>query len=193
MRSIKAIRAAKIGSILLSVLTCALGLLLALRPGLSLFLIGRLVGATMVVFGVVKLVGYFAKDLYRLAFQFDLAFGILLITVGAILMAKPLGTAGLLCAALGVVLLADGLLRVQTALDARRFGLNTWWLMLALAVITGAVGALLALCPATGAEALTQLLGISLLAEGALNLCVAVCAIKIVAHQRPDAIEGHLI
>ena len=193
MRSIKAIRAAKIGSILLSVLTCALGLLLALRPGLSLFLIGRLVGATMVVFGVVKLVGYFAKDLYRLAFQFDLAFGILLITVGAILLAKPLGTAGLLCAALGVVLLADGLLRVQTALDARRFGLNTWWLMLALAVITGAVGALLALCPATGAEALTQLLGISLLAEGALNLCVAVCAIKIVAHQRPDVIEGHLI
>ena len=193
MRSIKTIRAAKIGSILLSVLTCALGLLLALRPGLSLFLIGRLVGATMVVFGVVKLVGYFAKDLYRLAFQFDLAFGILLITVGAILLAKPLGTAGLLCAALGVVLLADGLLRVQTALDARRFGLNTWWLMLALAVITGAVGALLALCPATGAEALTQLLGISLLAEGALNLCVAVCAIKIVAHQRPDVIEGHFI
>ena len=193
MRSIKAIRAAKIGSILLSVLTCALGLLLALRPGLSLFLIGRLVGATMVVFGVVKLVGYFAKDLYRLAFQFDLAFGILLITVGAILLAKPLGTAGLLCAALGEVLLADGLLRVQTALDARRFGLNTWWLMLILAVATGAVGALLALNPATGAESLTRLLGISLLAEGALNLCVAVCAIKIVAHQRPDAIEGHLI
>ena len=65
--------------------------------------------------------------------------------------------------------------------------------MLALAVITGAVGALLALCPATGAEALTQLLGISPLAEGALNLCVAVCAIKIVAHQRPDVIEGHFI
>ena len=193
MRSTKAIRAAKIGSILLSALIGALGLLLALRPGLSLFLIGRVVGATMVVFGIVKLVGYFAKDLYRLAFQFDLAFGILLIIVGTILLSKPLGTAGLLCAALGVVLLADGLLRVQTALDARRFGLNTWWLMLALAVITGAVGALLALCPATGAEALTQLLGISLLAEGALNLCVAVCAIKIVAHQRPDAIEGHLI
>ena len=83
--------------------------------------------------------------------------------------------------------------QVQTALDARRFGLNTWWLMLILAVATGAVGALLALNPATGAESLTRLLGISLLAEGALNLCVAVCAIKIVAHQRPDAIEGHLI
>ena len=193
MRSTKAIRAAKIGSILLSALIGALGLLLALRPGLSLFLIGRVVGATMVVFGIVKLVGYFAKDLYRLAFQFDLAFGILLIIVGTILLAKPLGTAGLLCAALGVVLLADGLLRVQTALDARRFGLNTWWLMLILAVATGAVGALLALNPATGAESLTRLLGISLLAEGALNLCVAVCAIKIVAHQRPDAIEGHLI
>ena len=186
-------RTAKIGYAAVSICLILAGLAGLLFPDQVLKLAGRFLGCALLAFGLVKLVGYFSRDLYRLAFQFDLAFGILLITVGAILLAKPLGTAGLLCAALGVVLLADGLLRVQTALDARRFGLNTWWLMLALAVITGAVGALLALCPATGAEALTQLLGISLLAEGALNLCVAVCAIKIVAHQRPDVIEGHFI
>ena len=186
MRSIKAIRAAKIGSILLSVLTCALGLLLALRPGLSLFLIGRLVGATMVVFGVVKLVGYFAKDLYRLAFQFDLAFGILLITVGAILMAKPLGTAGLLCAALGVVLLADGLLRVQTALDARRFGLNTWWLMLALAVVAVVTGILLVVCPFEGMRVWVRLMGASMLSQGVVSFCVALCAIRIPSRRTED-------
>ena len=95
MRSTKAIRAAKIGSILLSALIGALGLLLALRPGLSLFLIGRVVGATMVVFGIVKLVGYFAKDLYRLAFQFDLAFGILLIIVAVLIALAASGVCAL--------------------------------------------------------------------------------------------------
>ena len=34
-----------------------------------------------------------------------------------------------------------------------------------------------------------QYLGVSLLAEGILNLCVAVSTVKIVGHQRPDVIE----
>ena len=117
----------------------------------------------------------------------------LLVALGLAILLKPHSAMNMLCVIMGIEIVADGLFKVQTAMDARRFGLNTWWLMLILAVATGAVGALLALNPATGAESLTRLLGISLLAEGALNLCVAVCAIKIVAHQRPDAIEGHLI
>lgn len=36
----------------------------------------------------------------------------------------------------------------------------------------------------------TALLGISLLAEGILNLCVVLSTVKIVRHQRPDVIEG---
>ena len=189
MRSTKIIRAAKIGYIILSAIFCALGVLLMTDPGLSVALIGDIVGIVLVAFGIIKLVGYISKDLYRLAFQFDLAFGILLIALGLVLLIKPESTMNILCVILGIEIIADGLFKVQTSLDARRFGLNTWWLILSLAIIAGAIGAVLIFYPSESVRALTWVLGLSLLVEGVLNLCVAICAIKIIEHQRPDTIE----
>lgn len=189
MRSTKIIRAAKIGYIILSAIFCALGVLLMTDPGLSVALIGDIVGIVLVAFGIIKLVGYFSKDLYRLAFQFDLAFGILLIALGLVLLIKPESAMNILCIILGIEIIADGLFKVQTSLDARRFGLNTWWLILSLAIIAGAIGTVLIFYPSESVRALTWVLGLSLLVEGVLNLCVAICAIKIIEHQRPDTIE----
>ena len=36
---------------------------------------------------------------------------------------------------------------------------------------------------------MVMLMGASLLLDGALNLSVALCAVKVVDHQRPDVIE----
>ena len=192
MRSTKIIRAAKIGYIILSAIFCGLGILLMADPRMSVALIGDIVGIVLVAFGIIKLVGYFSKDLYRLAFQFDLAFGLLLIAMGLVLLIKPEGAMDILCVILGIEIIADGLFKVQTSLDARRFGLNTWWLILSLAIIAGAIGAVLIFYPSESVRALTWVLGLSLLVEGVLNLCVALCAIKIIEHQRPDTIEAEI-
>ena len=78
MRSTKAIRIAKISYIILSSLFIVLGVgLIALRD-LSVSLIGIAAGVMLIAFGIVKLIGYFSKDLYRLAFQFDLSLGLML-------------------------------------------------------------------------------------------------------------------
>ena len=91
--------------------------------------------------------------------------------------------------ALGVVVLTDGLYKVQIAVDAKRFGISTWWLTLILAIATVGVGLALVFRPWDSVRLLTILLGAALLAEGILNLCVAVSTVKIVSHQRPDVIE----
>ena len=193
MRSVKLIRAAKACYIALSVAFCALGLMLILRPGMSARLIGSVVGAALIAFGIVKLAGYFSKDLYRLAFQFDLAFGSLLVAIGALILIRPVTAMNVLCVALGIEIIADGLFKAQTALDARRFGLERWWLILLAALAAVGVGAALTLMPGQGAEALGALLGVSLLAEGALNLCVALCAVKIVDNQMVDGAAPRFI
>ena len=41
-----------------------------------------------------------------------------------------------------------------------------------------------------GARALLVLLGIAMLAEGILNLCVACSMIKIIRHQQPDVLDA---
>ena len=148
--------------------------------------LAAVVGAVLGVFGVVKLIGYFSRDLYQLAFQYDLAFGILLLALSAIILLRPSQMLSFLCVALGVAILSDGLLKIQTALDARRFGLEAWPFILALAIAAGVAGTVLMLRPWQSAAALIRLMGISLAAEGVLSLCVALCAVKTVRYRQLD-------
>ena len=188
-RSVTPMRAAKTGYIVMSIVFCVVGVLFIALPARSAVMIGRVLGAAMAAFGVVKLVGYFSRDLYRLAFQYDLEFGILLIALGMIVLLRTNGVMDFICIAAGVSILADGLFKIQIAIDARRFGIRDWWLILLLAVVTGGVGLLLVFRPWESVQVLTVLLGAALLAEGVLNLCVALSTVKIVKNQRPDVIE----
>ena len=63
MRSVTPMRVAKIGYIIMSVLLCVFGVLLIVVPDISLSVIGIVCGALFIVFGLVRLVGYFSKDL----------------------------------------------------------------------------------------------------------------------------------
>ena len=107
MRSVKFMRAAKTSYIVLSALYCVFGVLLIAVPDFSMKLLGILVGCMMIGFGAVKLMGYFSRDLYRLAFQFDLAYGILLIVLGLIVLLRPVQLVSFFCLVLGICILAD--------------------------------------------------------------------------------------
>lgn len=180
MNSAKLIEAVKRGYIVISVLLCVIGLWMASMPGLPLSAIGVIVGVVLGVTGVVKLIGYLSRDLYQLAFQFDLAFGILLMALSVVILLRPEHMLSSLCIILGITILADGLLKIQTSLDARRFGLETWWLILVVAILAGTAGMVLTLRPSQSARTLTVIMGVSLLAEGMLSLCVALCAVKVI-------------
>ena len=57
------------------------------------------------------------------------------------------------------------------------------------AIATAGCGFVLLFRPGDGSRVLMTVFGISLLAEGVLNLSTAVTAVKIVKHQKPDVIE----
>lgn len=189
MRSVAPMKTAKIGYIVMSVLFCVLGVVLLFTPGVSALWIGRLLGVGLILFGAIKLVGYFSRDLFRLAFQYDLAFGLLLMVLGIVTLSHPGDALSFLCVMFGIPVLADGLFKIQIAMDSRQFGIRNWWLVLVLAALTCVVGVVLVFRPMTGVRALTALMGLSLLCDGVLNLSVALCTVKIVDHQRPDVIE----
>ena len=83
------IKKAKHAYITVSVIMVILGLVLVIWPEMSLSVLCYLIGAMLVIGGIVKLIGYFSKDLYRLAFQFDFAFGILSILLGLVFIIHP--------------------------------------------------------------------------------------------------------
>ena len=129
MRSTRIIKAAKLGYMALSALFCLVGIAMISRPGFSADVVARLVGVMLIVFGIVRIIGFYSKDLYRLAFQHDLALGILTAALGLLIVLKPGWALNIVCLTLGIEIITDGLFKIQTALDARRFGLHTWWLI----------------------------------------------------------------
>lgn len=189
MRSVTPMRIAKTGYIVMSIVFSVIGVLLIAMPDISAKVIGLSVGIAMIVFGAVRLVGYFSKDLFRLAFQFDLGFGILMLALGVIVLTKPENLMTFLGVALGISVLIDSLFKIQIALDSKQFGIKSWWLIFAMAIITGIMGLILITHSAVGAQLLTILLGISFIIEGVLNLCTVVNTVLIVKNQKPDVID----
>lgn len=190
MISNKRLWMAKAGYVLSCVLLCALGITLIAVPDFSISMLCRVGGILLILFGCVKIIGYISKDLYRLAFQFDLAFGILLISMGAILILRTESMVHIICSLLGLYILADALLKVQISIDSRSFGIRQWWIILAAAVITSIVGFLLIFRPYESARMAMILLGISLLSEGILNLVTVLTAVKIFRRRSSSEIDA---
>lgn len=174
----KYVMSAKIGYIAASLLMLVIGVIFIALPETSLAAICRILGIMALICGIIKLAGFFSRDLYRLAFQYDLAFGILLCTIGIIAIAKPAKVISAANLAAGIVIIADGLFKIQTAIDSKRFGLKKWWLIAVFAVLSFAAGIILVVNPLRAAAAMTVVLGISLLTDGLLNFCVALFALK---------------
>lgn len=151
--------------------------------------IGNFFGIAMLVFGVVKIIGYYSKDLFRLAFQYDLQFGLLLLVLGLITLINPGNVMGFICISLGICMLAESMFKVKIALEAKGFGIRVWWLTFSLAIVTGVMGLLLVFRPSDAMQVMMVLLGISLFAQGILNLSVAISMVKIVKNQAPDVID----
>ncbi len=189
MRSTTSMKTAKFGCAASSVLFCIFGILLMIFPGISISLIGTLVGCSMIVFGIFKIIGYFSKDLFRLAFQYDLAFGILLAVLGVIVLIKPGEMLNLLCITLGIAILADGLFKIQIAVDSKAFGIGKWWLIFISAILTGCIGLILIFRPAETTVVAMTLLGAALLLDGIMSLITVLSTVKIIRHQQPDVIE----
>ena len=188
MRSVTPMRTAKAGYIAMSVILMAAGAVLIAAPDTLASAMCSVLGVVSAVFGGVKIASYFSKDLFRLAFQHDLAEGILLMILGVTAAVKPELFLGFIGVIFGVCVLADGLLKIQTAIDAKVFGVSKWWLILAAAIAADIAGFFLIINPVDSAAVVAVILGVTLLMEGLLNLITVLVAVKIVMNQLPDDI-----
>ena len=173
MDALKQLKLAKNGYIIMSVLFMVLGACLIIWPDCSMAVFCTAVGIMLIVYGLIKILGYFSRDIYCLAFQFDLAFGVLLAAVGIIIIVRRNVVVNLIFGIFGLLILADALFKIQMSIDAKKFGLNLWW----------------RIRPFEAAEIMMILVGVSVLFEGILNLCVAIYTVKIIKNQKQDIID----
>lgn len=174
------IRRTKAAYIIVSAAIIVFGACLIIWPGVSIVVMCRLAGALTIACGVVKIIGYHMDDAYNLAFQFDLALGILNVIVGVVLILRPTQMAGFVSVVVGLIAVAESLFKLQTSFDAKRFGLYEWWIILLLALIGGVLGVLLVLNAFGSGQLLTVIIGVTLIVAGAQNLVLAIYTIKLI-------------
>ena len=187
------VKRAKYLSLFYSAVYILLGVCLIFWPEWSAVSICRMIGSAAMLCGVIRIVSYFIHDTYGLAFQFDLALGALTLLLGLFLLLYPKGLLSVLSAVLGIYIIADGTFKLQTAVEARRFGLRPWWGILLCALGAMAAGLVLLLRPFQSSLWLTCFIGISLIAEGIQNLCVAAYTVKLIRRVDPIGEDDDII
>ena len=88
MNSSGTLKIARNGYIVMAVIFCALGIFLMVNPTKAMKIICVLAGILFIADGIIKIIGYFSRDFYCLAFQFDLGFGILMIAIGILILVR---------------------------------------------------------------------------------------------------------
>ena len=133
---VKEARSIHVGVSLLLILS---GVFLIVWPEVGKTVARYLIGGNFIFIGLARALGYFANDLYRLAFQYDLALGGFCVIFGILLIISPDHVQTALPYIIGVYVLINSLLKMQTALDAKAFGMKHWWGLLAAAVAISTV------------------------------------------------------
>ncbi len=143
--------------------TCILfmlvGLMLAGFPEFSMIAVCYIIGIMLIVLGAVKICAYFSQDKYNIAFQFDLALGILSVIIGICTIIHHNWIINLLPIIIGIMIIADSLFTLQASIDAKRFGLSRWYLLLVFSVLSVVLGLVLVFKSFKSAVVITILYG----------------------------------
>ncbi len=179
------VKTAKIINVLSAGLMVLTGLVLLLVPDLDDSLAKRvLLGVLLLLTGAGRLFGYFSNDLYRLAFQFDLAFGVFFEIVGLMFLVNPAWALPLIPGIMMVYVVMASLLRLQMCLDARRFGMKSWCLILLADLLFVVLCGLATYGYIKGLLSGTAAVGLGLVAEGGVIAFITAHTVRIRAKKK---------
>lgn len=168
----------KMSYLVYSLILIAGGLCFLICPKISAAAICTVWGVFLMILGVLKIAGYFTKDLYGLAFQFDLAGGILDIILSAVLIFASSMVMKITAIVIGVSIIINSVMKIQTAFEAKRFGMRYWWGLLILAVLCGGIGVFVLCFPFQTAEFFVRFVGISIIVTSVLNIYTVLTTFK---------------
>lgn len=167
MKSI--LREQRRSSSLVAVITIVLGGLLVCWPDRSVKVLCLLLGAAILITGIVYILGWAARRKQGAPSFFVLP-GIILLALGLWLMSSPKEVVLLIQIIFGGVLVFHGVVDLQGAVALMHLRWDRWWLDLMLAALTVGLGALILVNPFGTFTALVILIGLSLVFDGASDL-----------------------
>lgn len=183
MRRANILKEAKITHLTASAVLFVTGVILMAWADIAPIAARCLVAGGFAVIGLARVLGYFANDLYRLAFQYDLAIGLLSVVLAVLIFIYPNNLMAILPFGVGIYVLSDALFKLQTAFDAKLFGMSQWTGLLTASLIASVAG-IVCLIVAVMLQEPTILVGVAITADGALNFFNTMATVRVGAQKK---------
>lgn len=156
-----------------------LGILMIIFPEQSGDIICIFIGVILGIWGLVRLITYFASGKVESFGSFALVQGAALLGFGILFIINPGMLKAFLSAALAIILIVSGVMKLQYAVDFLRLKAKFWYISLLGAIISITLGAIVFFNPFTTAKWLMLFIGISLVVNALWDLASVAILSKI--------------
>ncbi|MDD3238803.1 MAG: DUF308 domain-containing protein [Lachnospira sp.] len=167
---VKKIKGIKRELIIVSLALIALGILMVIFPEVSGVLLCKGIGIALCVWGVLRLISYYKIMKNEVLGSFGLVQGVCLAGFGVFFVMKPEVIAVFITTALAIIIIVDGVLKLQYAVDFHNMQVSTWWIELVAAVIMVILGVVALMNPFSTISTLMIFMGIVFVFEGIWDL-----------------------
>lgn len=178
-----------LSSLLVALITAALGAVLILRPNGSVTVMCYFLGGALLLSGVLYVASWFLGKSKQGASALLLIPGVVLAGLGVWLMLSAESVITLIQYVFGAVLLLHGLLDLQATAALVKYKAQNWVLELLLALITLGLGVAILWNPFGSFTTLVRIIGIALVYDGCSDLWLIV-RLALVAHAFHKAVES---
>lgn len=151
-----------------SIIAFIIGLILVIWPGLSLEVIGIIVGIYIIIHGLVMLVLDFKASKYFVPFD-GIIIGILSIILGIILIAFPNVLSTILGLVLGVWIILSSVNIIKMAVAVKKF-YSGWGLLLVFGILDLIAGGIILFNPFLSSVSLTMIAGIVIMVHSVISV-----------------------
>lgn len=153
-----------------AVVVIIFGALFVTFPAESINVLCYAFGIAMCVWGVISVISHFLKDKNEAFKSYGLVRGIAFLTVGIVVIANPDEVAALFISIFGALLIIDGALKLQYAVDANRAGAKWWQVLMFAAFAVIILGGVVIFNPFKDQDAQMFFTGISMIIDGVADV-----------------------
>lgn len=174
--------------ILSSIVAFIIGLILAVMPGISIQVMGIIVGTYIIVHGIVLIAITFAMNVFYIPF-FGIMSGLLSVVLGVILIAMPNILPTIFAIALGIWIILSSVNIISVSLTIRKRYSN-WPLLLLLGIVDLVAGMIVLFNPFASAISFVVLGGVIIMVHSVITI-VDMCIIKKNVKEISQALESN--
>ncbi len=160
-----------------SILTLVVGVMLAIYPGNTLSLIGKVIGVALMIIGVSQIVVFFKNTKEDRVASASFALGIILFAIGLYIFINDKSLTNVFTTIIGLLICIKSIYKIQLAISLKSYS-NTWKYNLVSGLIVLSMGLIIIFYPIETASTILRVIGIILIISSVYEIIESLVVIK---------------